>query len=98
MKIDTNGINSLPTDGAKRSDNAKALNSEHKAATSPDAPKASDNVSFSPSAQNLAKIEAELKSLPEINQSRVDEVKARIDRGEYQPDSSNLAQKMLNLE
>lgn len=99
MNIDINGINSNRADGSKRQQSSKAIESNTTSVA--DKPVQSENtkdsVSFSSSAQNLARIESELKSLPEVNQSRVDEVKARIERGEYQPDSDNLARKMLDL-
>ncbi len=99
MNIDINGLNSSRADGPKKQSGAKAAdpakNSSENAASVDSSSK--DSVSFSESAQNLARIEAELKSLPEVNQARVDEIKAKIERGEYTPDSDNLAQKMLEL-
>jgi len=102
MNIDINGFNPNRSDGQKRQVSSKNLDpsntpsSLNQPTEQSNSPKVS--VSLSSSAQNLSKIEAELKSLPDINQARVDEIKARIDRGEYHPDSANLAQKMLNLE
>lgn len=102
MNIDVNGINPNRSEGQKRQVSNKNLDSSSPSSagqTSDQAPNSSKvSVSLSSSAQNLAKIESELKALPEVNQARVDEIKARIDRGEYTPDSANLAQKMLNLE
>jgi negative regulator of flagellin synthesis FlgM len=102
MNIDINGFNANRSDGQKRQ---VAGNNPEPSSTSSSSNKPSEqatsqkvSVSLSSSAQNLSKIEAELKSLPDVNQARVDEVKARIDSGEYQPDSANLAQKMLELE
>tara|TARA_B100001063_G_C16731694_1_gene539672 strand:+ start:1138 stop:1446 length:309 start_codon:yes stop_codon:yes gene_type:complete len=102
MNIDINGLNPNRSDGQKRQVSSKDVSTNSTVSPkqadeqSTSTPKVS--VSLSSSAQNLAKIESELKSLPDVNQARVDELKARIDRGEYQPDSANLAQKMLNLE
>jgi negative regulator of flagellin synthesis FlgM len=103
MNIDVNSINPNRSDGQKRQVSNKniepATPSSSSNQTSEQNTSASKvSVSLSSSAQNLTKLEAELKALPEVNQARVDEIKARIDRGEYQPDSANLAQKMLNLE
>tara|TARA_R110001592_G_scaffold138511_5_gene357733 strand:+ start:33781 stop:34089 length:309 start_codon:yes stop_codon:yes gene_type:complete len=102
MNIDINGFNANRSDGQKRPVSTKSPDTTNTASSSNQPAEQSTSskvsVSLSASAQNLSKIEAELKSLPDINQARVDEVKARIDRGEYQPDSANLAQKMLNLE
>lgn len=100
MNIDINGINSGRADGPKRQQGSKSIEPQNNVAqnSSVSADSSSkDNVSLSSSAQNLARIEAEIKSLPDVNQSRVDEVKARIERGEYTPDSDNLARKMLDL-
>jgi negative regulator of flagellin synthesis FlgM len=103
MNIDVNGLNPSRSDGQKRQVSGKNAETANSAAQNSQSTEQNVNtprvsVSLSSSAQNLAKIEAELKALPEVNQSRVDEIKARIDRGEYKPDSANLAQKMLNLE
>ena len=103
MNIDVNGVNPNRSDGQKRQVSNKNIDpantaTPNKQNTEQSVSSSKVSVSLSSSAQNLAKIEAELKALPEVNQSRVDEIKARIDRGEYKPDSENLAQKMLNLE
>lgn len=103
MNIDINGFNPSRSDGQKRQvgkdvNSGSAPNTQTAQTADTNATSSKVSVSFSSSAQNLSKIEAELKALPEVNQARVDEIKARIDRGEYQPDSANLAQKMLNLE
>ena len=99
MNIDTGNINTNRSDGPKRNESAKGSGtSKAENTTTETEATPSANVSLSSSAQNLSKIEAELKSLPEINQTRVDEVRARIESGQYQPDSANLAQKMLDLE
>jgi len=101
MNIDLNSINPNRSEGPKRNDSSKGVSSSKTNISESNTPKetsVADNVSLSDSAKNLASIEAALKSLPEVNQSRVDEVKARIDSGEYKPDSANLAQKMLDLE
>ena len=100
MNIDINGINSNRADGPKRQQGSKSIepqnNAQQSNVTNADGG-SKDNVSLSSSAQNLARIEAEIKALPDVNQTRVDEVKARIERGEYTPDSDNLARKMLDL-
>lgn len=102
MSIDINQISSNRPEGPKRHDNGKmttvsAQSAEKKPSNTP-LQDTKDSVSFSPAAQNLAKIEAELKSLPDVDQSRVDTIKARIESGDYQVNSQNLAQKLLNTE
>ena len=88
MNIDINQISSNRPDGPKRQDKNPA----------PQDRSNKDSVSLSNTAQNLAKIETELKSLPEVNQSKVDEIKAQLENNSYQINSQNLAQKMLNTE
>jgi len=102
MSIDINQISSNRPEGPKRQDNGKVSTSvpqstENKRSVSP-SKDTSDSVSLSSAAQNLAKIESDLRSLPDVDQNKVDAIKARVDSGEYQVDSQNLAQKMLSIE
>lgn len=101
MSIEINNI------GPSRPDNSRSQGA--KSAPSPESQKgtdkapssgssSADNVSLSSEAKNLARIESEIKALPEVDQARVDEIKARIEQGQYQIDNDNLAQKMLDLE
>jgi len=104
MNIDINQISSNRPEGPKRQDNGKIANTpaqqaDNKATNSPSQDVSTrDSVSLSSAAQNLAKIETELRSLPDIDQSKVDSIKTRIDNGEYQVNSQNLAQKLLDSE
>mgnify|MGYP000400235671 FL=1 len=104
MSIDINQISSNRPDGPKRHDNGKvapssAQQTENKSSNAPSqGANTQDSVSLSSTAQNIAKIEAEIKSLPDVDQSKVDSIKARIDNGDYQVDSQNLAQKLLDIE
>ena len=103
MSIDINQINSNRPDAPKRHDsgqikNNSVQNTENKQNNTTPTPNSIDSVSLSSAAQNLTKIEAELKSLPDIDQGKVDLIKARIDSGEYQVNPENMAQKMLNIE
>ena len=102
MSIDINNINPLRPDSARSqgaSNEAKAevkgqVDSSQTAASSA----STDNVSLSSTAKALTQIESDLKQLPEVNQAKVDAIKAKIDNGSYQIDSDNMAQKMLDLE
>lgn len=103
MSIDINQISSNRPDGPKRQDSGKVgvtntQSTDNKQSTANNAENNRDSVSLSSTAQNLAKIETELKSLPDIDQTKVDAIKARIESGDYQVDSQNLAQKLLNTE
>ena len=62
----------------------------------PDA--ARDDVQLTDTATNLKRIEASLAEMPEIDQSRVDEIRQRLQSDSYQIDHQQLAQKMLRLD
>lgn len=104
MSIDINQFNTNQPDAPKRQKGeALVTNSappaENKAAsTPPQSANANDNVSLSNTAQSLSKIEAELKSSPEVDQNKVNEIKSRIANGDYQINPQNMAQKLLNIE
>ncbi len=55
-----------------------------------------DSVSLSSAGQAIAKIEANLVSSSEVNESKVAEIKAAIASGQYSVDSSAIADKMLD--
>ncbi|EGG98495.1 hypothetical protein imdm_2294 [gamma proteobacterium IMCC2047] len=46
----------------------------------------------------LSKLEAQIKSLPEIDQNRVDTLRDQISQGTYEIDSSSLAQRIIDFE
>jgi negative regulator of flagellin synthesis FlgM len=105
MAIPINGINPGPT-GNSRSRNidqstpvpeTNRQNVDKNPSTSAEAAKG-ENVSLSSQALTLKKVEQDLKNQPEVNKSRVAELKAQIENGTYQIDNQKLAQNMLNLE
>jgi len=61
-----------------------------------DAPR--DAVELTNTATNLKKIEASLADLPEVDRSRVDDLRQRLQSGSYDIDHRELAEKMLKLE
>ena len=60
--------------------------------------KTDDAVDFSSTATNLKRLEAKLRDAPDIDRNRVDEVRQRIDAGDFQIDAQQLARKLLRLE
>jgi len=102
MSIDINQISSNRPDGPKRHDSGKittpSVQSAENKPTNAPLKDTSDSVSLSSTAQNLAKIESELKTLSDVDQNKVDTIKSRIDSGDYQVNSQNLAQKLLDTE
>jgi len=57
-----------------------------------------DEVQLSSESQLLAKLEAELKVLPEIDEARVAELRAKIESGEYGPSARAIASKILGVD
>lgn len=57
-----------------------------------------DEVHLSDESQLLARLRTEVAKLPEIDEAKVAELKARIDSGEYNPSSSSIAAKVLGTD
>ncbi|MCV6589885.1 MAG: flagellar biosynthesis anti-sigma factor FlgM [Marinobacterium sp.] len=55
-------------------------------------------VSLSDTAQNLNNIQRKMADTPEIDQSKVERLKAAIDSGQYQIDSERIAVGMINMD
>ena len=59
---------------------------------------ARDSVQLTDTATNLKRIESRLADIPEVDQSRVDEIRQRLQSDSYEIDARKLAQKMLRLD
>lgn len=59
---------------------------------------ARDDVQLTDTATRLKQIEAKLGDIPEVDQSRVDEIRQRLESDSYEIDHNKLAQKLLRLE
>ena len=57
-----------------------------------------DAVELTQTATNLKRIEAKLASVPDVDASRVDDVRQRMDAGSYEVDHQEIAQKLLKLD
>lgn len=57
-----------------------------------------DAVELSGEGQLLSRLSTEVKRLPEIDEAKVNELKARIEAGEYSPDSKAMAAKILGVD
>jgi negative regulator of flagellin synthesis FlgM len=57
-----------------------------------------DAVSITDTAANLKRIEAGLANQPEVDRSRVDAVREKLESGNYAVDADKVAQKLLRLE
>jgi negative regulator of flagellin synthesis FlgM len=57
-----------------------------------------DAVELSGEGQLLSRLSSEIKKLPEIDEAKVAELKARIDAGEYNPDARAVAAKIIGID
>ncbi|WP_111496345.1 MULTISPECIES: flagellar biosynthesis anti-sigma factor FlgM [Marinobacter] len=57
-----------------------------------------DSVSLSSQARDLKKLEEQMNSYPEVDDERVEQIKAALADGSYKVDAEKLAQKMLDMD
>ena len=76
----------------KKGSDAKA---EGKAAETAAPANASDKVVLSSGSRDVGKVREILESTPAVRAERIEEIKGQIDRGEYQIDPNDVADKML---
>ncbi len=96
-KISTQGTRSLDiTQTRARATDATQRGKKSESAQQTDA--ARDDVKLTNTATNLKRIEARLAEIPDVDQSRVDEVRQRLESDSYEIDPEQLAQKMLRLD
>ena len=62
------------------------------------APSTGDSVELSSEAKTLQSLGSQLNSLPEVNTQRAEEIKAALERGDYQINDLVVADKLLNTE
>lgn len=58
----------------------------------------SDQVNLSSSVKNIQQVEAEIRSMPEVDDATVERIRNAIANGEYKIDYEKLAGKMLGFE
>jgi len=59
---------------------------------------AQDSIQLSTEAQNLQRIEQQILEIPEIDMTRVNTFKDRIEQGQYEVNANTLADKMMAFE
>ena len=57
-----------------------------------------DAVELSDESQLLSKLTNEMKKLPQTDEARVNELKAKIEAGEYDPAAKDIAAKILGID
>lgn len=57
-----------------------------------------DQVQLSNESQLLSRLSTELKAMPEVDEAKVAELRAKIEAGEYNPSSTDIAAKILGTD
>ncbi len=99
MPIDFRQINTGQTDtGARRAEksSSKAVADENTGTVNVNAQQ--DSVELSNKAQLVQSLISDLSSSPEVDQSRVEQIRASIASGEFSVSADKVASKMLALE
>lgn len=83
-------------DRLRNEQNQKAEQNKAASQPKPSAPPSSgEQVQLSKGAQQLKTMENKLAELPDVDQERVAEVKAKLESGEFSIDNEQLAEKIL---
>lgn len=100
MVNDINGLNPTTTQGStgKKTGRVDTVGAENQ--TSADIPQesAADSFELSSQAQLLSQLEARINELPEVDRERVNALRDAIDKGQFDIDSSSLAQDIIDFE
>ncbi|WP_166263667.1 flagellar biosynthesis anti-sigma factor FlgM [Marinobacter caseinilyticus] len=100
MAVDLNGIGRGQVNTQKTSTEKSPAQSTQQAAPEPSKAQATrgDSVSLSSQAKNLKQLEQGLDSFPEMDDERIEAIKAALADGSYKIDAEKLAQKMLDMD
>ncbi len=90
-----NGLNTHTATSSKARQASAPVREKNASPESP-ASAEGDNVSLSDAGQNLAKLEARLSEMPDVDSAKVAEVKAALTSGRLQVDADAIAGKMLD--
>ncbi len=103
MQIDNSGsISNLVQSTKEGQSSQKNQSAEHKNQQSITEPshqtRQSDTVTFTQAAAQLQQVEQQIKSTPVTDTQRIEQVQSAINKGRYDPDPAQVADKMLNFE
>ena len=100
MAMDIKQVNSAATSRINSSNAGKGSASQ----STPAAPaqnavaQKADSVSITPQAQQLQNVQTKMADMPDIDQKKVDEIRAAIAEGRYKIDPDKLATNIANFE
>ena len=97
MAININGSNNS-SHAAGRSKAVESDTGGSKKTNNESAGQDNSKVSLSTAAQNIKKIEDNIRAMPIVDQTKVDSIKSAIKNGEYEIDFDRLATAFINFE
>jgi negative regulator of flagellin synthesis FlgM len=97
-RISGSGPSEARSSAAGDARTARAARAPESGAAKAAAAPAADAVTVSRDASKIISIEAKLRDLPEIDEPRVDRIRAAIANGDYHVDPRRVAQKFLELD
>jgi negative regulator of flagellin synthesis FlgM len=104
MSVDFNGIgpgqvnNQRPSaDKASGSQAPNQAGTEQAKSQAPNSARG-ENVNLSSQAKNLKQLEQKLADFPEMDDERIEQIRAALEDGSYKVDAQKLAQKMLEMD
>lgn len=99
MTVDLNGIGPGHVNTQKTSaEKPQTANTPKQPAPEQSQAVRGENVNLSSQAKNLKQLEQRLDSYPEMDDERIEEIKAALADGSYKIDAEKLAQKMLDMD
>jgi negative regulator of flagellin synthesis FlgM len=97
-KIGSGGIENRPSQVGTDRAIKRTANTETSAPKTPDAKSGGQGVHITDSARQLAALEQAIRSMPEVNDAKVAEIRTAIANGTYQVAPDRIAEKLLRLE
>jgi len=99
MSIEINGLDGPRPHGSDPSQAASQTDAKSAQTPQPaDAGRAGDTVDLTDAAQQLARLESQIREQPVVDSQRVAEVRQAINDGSYQVDARGVAQKLMQFE
>lgn len=97
-KIDGPGPGIQPPAPGRPENSSQAQRASEARSQRKPAPQDSARVEVTDQAQRMKRLEAEIMSMPAVDQARVDAVRERLASGEFAPDRERIADKLINYE
>lgn len=97
-KINLDKVNSFEPIKPERQAEVKATQGTPVKPEKIDQPKEKDRVNVSSKAAEVGRLVGEIKELPDVRSEKVEEVRGKVERGEFAPSAKTIADAILNEE